>query len=90
MSLEGTNSYLIAAAGHPGAAVVDPGPLDEKHLKELAAGSVVVFELSTTWGADYPGQLLRTLTVDAEPTQLYRELHDVAEAAHGNADVRDA
>src|SRR5215203_4360453 len=43
-------------------------------------GSVVVFELSTTCGTDYPGQLLRTVTVDAEPTPLYRDLHDVASA----------
>jgi Xaa-Pro aminopeptidase len=41
----------------------------------------VVFELSTTWGTDYPGQLLRTVTVDAGPTSLYRDLHDVADAA---------
>ncbi|WP_203972614.1 M24 family metallopeptidase [Planotetraspora silvatica] len=47
----------------------------------LESGSVVVFELSTTWGPDYPGQVLRTVTVDAEPTPLYRELHDVADAA---------
>lgn len=40
MSLEGTNSYVIAAAGHSGAAVVDPGPLDEAHLHELAARTV--------------------------------------------------
>ncbi|HTE71755.1 MAG TPA: M24 family metallopeptidase [Actinomycetes bacterium] len=46
----------------------------------LETGSVVVFELSTTWGTDYPGQLLRTVTVDAEPTPLYRDLHDVAVA----------
>src|SRR5215203_3608232 len=43
-------------------------------------GSVVVFELSTAWGTDYPGQLLRTVTVDAEPTALYLDLHDVASA----------
>ncbi|MGH8892873.1 MAG: M24 family metallopeptidase [Actinomycetes bacterium] len=49
--------------------------------RALAAGSVVMFELSTTWGTDYPGQLLRTVTVDAEPTPLYRSLHDVADAA---------
>lgn len=49
--------------------------------RRLAPGSVVVFELSTTWGPDYPGQLLRTLIVDAEPTPLYRDLHDVADAA---------
>lgn len=49
--------------------------------RALAAGSAVVFELSTTWGPDMPGQLLRTLTVDAEPSPLYRDLHDVAEQA---------
>jgi Xaa-Pro dipeptidase len=49
--------------------------------RRLGSGSVVVFELSTTWGSDYPGQLLRTVTVDAEPTQLYRDLHDTADVA---------
>ena len=48
--------------------------------RRLEPGFVVVFELSTTWGSDLPGQLLRTVAVDAEPTPLYRELHDVAEA----------
>lgn len=49
--------------------------------RQLTADSLVMFELSTTWGSDYPGQLLRTVTVAAEPTPLYRELHDIAEAA---------
>ncbi len=49
--------------------------------RRVESGSVVVFELSTTWGPDYPGQLLRTVAVDAEPTPLYRDLHDVAEEA---------
>ncbi len=49
--------------------------------RRLVSGSVVMFELSTTWGSDYPGQLLRTVTVDAEPTTLYRQLHDTADAA---------
>jgi Xaa-Pro aminopeptidase len=48
--------------------------------RRLAAGSAVVFELSTAWGQDYPGQLLRTVTVEAEPTPLYRELHELADA----------
>lgn len=38
-------------------------------------GSVVVFELSAGWGADYPAQLLRTATVAAPPTPLYAHLH---------------
>src|SRR4051794_3752607 len=36
--------------------------------------------VSAAWW-DHPGQVLRTFAVGAEPTPLYRELHDVAEAA---------
>ncbi len=49
--------------------------------RRLAAGDVLSCELSTTWGVDYPGQLLRTFTVAADPTPLYRELHQVADEA---------
>ena len=49
--------------------------------RALAVGDILSCELSTSWGVDYPGQLLRTFTVGAEPTPLYRELHDVAESA---------
>lgn len=47
----------------------------------LAVGDVLSCELSTSWGVDYPGQLLRTFTVGAEANPLYQELHDVAETA---------
>jgi Xaa-Pro aminopeptidase len=50
--------------------------------RRLEPGSVVVFELSTTWGVDYPGQLLRTVTVESDPTDLYRDLHSVASDVH--------
>ncbi|HEX3002874.1 MAG TPA: M24 family metallopeptidase [Angustibacter sp.] len=49
--------------------------------RSLEVGDVLSCELSTAYGVDYPGQLLRTFTVAAEPTALYRELHAVAEAA---------
>jgi Xaa-Pro aminopeptidase len=49
--------------------------------RRLESGSVVIFELSTAWGPDYPGQLLRTVTVDAPPNARYRRLHEVADAA---------
>jgi Xaa-Pro aminopeptidase len=41
---------------------------------------VVFCELSAFWW-DYAGQVLRTFTVDAEPSPLYRDLHATAEAA---------
>jgi glyoxylase-like metal-dependent hydrolase (beta-lactamase superfamily II) len=53
MSLEGTNSYLLRAAGHPGAAVLDPGPTDEDHLRALAAAGPVELILITHRHADH-------------------------------------
>ena len=46
---------------------------------QVAAGDVIFCELSAFWW-DYAGQVLRTFTVDAEPTPLYRDLHAAAEA----------
>jgi glyoxylase-like metal-dependent hydrolase (beta-lactamase superfamily II) len=37
MTLEGTNTWLIAAAGSSSAVVVDPGPEDEGHLRRVVA-----------------------------------------------------
>lgn len=48
--------------------------------RALRAGGALSCEVSASWWG-YPGQLLRTFTVDAEPTPLYRELHAVADAA---------
>ena len=42
MTLEGTNTYVLRAAGvggHEGAVVVDPGPLDELHLAAVVAAA---------------------------------------------------
>jgi Xaa-Pro dipeptidase len=57
-----------------------PGQLPT--TRTLERGSAVVFELSTAWGPEYAGQLLRTVVVDAEPTPLFRELHDLATEVH--------
>jgi Xaa-Pro dipeptidase len=77
----GATNHIHYVAATPMSAPDRCAPAQWPSDRALTAGSVVMFELSTTWGSDYPGQLLRTLTVDAEPTPLYRELHDVAEAA---------
>ena len=47
--------------------------------RKVQAGDVVSCELSAYWW-DYPGQVLRTFTVEADPTPLYRDLHATAEA----------
>ena len=56
--------------------VPPPAPSPRKVKK----GDVVFCELSAFWW-DYAGQVLRTFTVGAEPTPLYRDLHETAEAA---------
>jgi Xaa-Pro dipeptidase len=48
--------------------------------RKVAKGDVVFCELSASWW-DYPGQVLRSFTVGADPTPLYRDLHATAEAA---------
>jgi Xaa-Pro dipeptidase len=47
--------------------------------RKVQAGDVVFCELSSYWW-DYAGQVLRTFTVGAEATPLYRGLYDAAEA----------
>jgi Xaa-Pro aminopeptidase len=45
--------------------------------RQLQPGDAIILELSVAYGA-YSGQVLRTITVEAELTQTYRRLHDVA------------
>jgi Xaa-Pro dipeptidase len=48
--------------------------------RPLGPGDALVCEISASYW-EYTGQLLRTFAVAAEPTPLYRELHEVADAA---------
>jgi Xaa-Pro aminopeptidase len=48
--------------------------------RRLEHGDVVVTEISASYRG-YAGQVLRTITVGGEPTALYAELHEVAQAA---------
>src|SRR6185295_16989985 len=48
--------------------------------RKVERGDVVFCELSGSFW-DYSGQVLRTFSVGADPTPLYRELHAAAEAA---------
>jgi Xaa-Pro aminopeptidase len=48
--------------------------------RKVKTGDVVFCELSASFW-DYSGQVLRSFTVGADPTPLYRDLHATAEAA---------
>ena len=48
--------------------------------RKLAKGDCVTAEITSTFW-DYGGQVLRSFAVGEPPTQLYRDLHDTADAA---------
>jgi Xaa-Pro aminopeptidase len=48
--------------------------------RRIERGDVVVAEISAAFW-DHPGQVLRSFAVDADPTDLYRDLHAVPDAA---------
>jgi glyoxylase-like metal-dependent hydrolase (beta-lactamase superfamily II) len=70
MTLEGTNTYVLCAAGAPAGVVVDPGPLDEGHLAAVAALGPVQLILLTHGHPDH-----------AEGAHLFQEMTDAPMAA---------
>lgn len=82
----GGQTYIHYIGATP---MADPAvcvPAQRPSSRRLARGDVLFVELSAQYWS-YPGQVLRTFTIEAEPTPLYRRLHEVAEAAF--AAVRD-
>ncbi len=73
MTLDGTNSYLLAGPGSRSVVVVDPGPADERHLQLLAAAGPVELILIThrhgdhTAGAPRLGELTGAPVRGADP-----------------------
>jgi Xaa-Pro aminopeptidase len=57
-------------------------PCQYPSTRRIEAGDVVFTEISAQFW-EYPGQVLRTFTVAADPSPLYRDLHATAEAALG-------
>ncbi|MEV6341788.1 MBL fold metallo-hydrolase [Actinoplanes sp. NPDC051851] len=47
MTLDGTNTWILRAPGAAEAAVIDPGPLDEDHLRRIADAGPYAFILIT-------------------------------------------
>jgi Xaa-Pro aminopeptidase len=57
-----------------------PVPRQYASTRKVQNGDVVFSEISAAF-FDHAGQVLRSFTLGAEPTPLYRKLHDVADAA---------
>jgi Xaa-Pro aminopeptidase len=55
-------------------------PAQFPSTRKIATGDIVFAEISAQFW-DYPGQVLRSFAVGAEPPPLYRDLHAAADAA---------
>lgn len=77
MTLEGTNSYLIAAPSSETVAIVDPGPADHpEHLQALLAaadGRQVETILLTHHHADHAGAAAELAELTGAPVRAYRQ-----------------
>ncbi|MEE3000170.1 MAG: M24 family metallopeptidase [Pseudomonadota bacterium] len=51
--------------------------------RKIQSGDVLVTEITSHFW-NYPGQVLRTMTISERPTPLYQELHEVAELVRTN------
>ena len=56
-------------------------PTQHASSRRIQAGDVLFTELTSHFW-DYPGQVLRSYTIAADPTPLYRDLYQTAEAAY--------
>jgi glyoxylase-like metal-dependent hydrolase (beta-lactamase superfamily II) len=74
MTLDGTNTYVLRRPGASGAVVVDPGPLDEPHLRAVAALGPVELVLLTHGHPDH-----------AEGAHAFREMTGAAMSAQDPA-----
>ncbi len=70
MELDGTNTWVLRAPGHPDCVVVDPGPRGhKKHVRTLAEQGNVVLTLITHRHADHTGAIKRLHRVTGSPVR---------------------
>jgi Xaa-Pro aminopeptidase len=75
----GATTHIHYLAATPMAEPSLPVPAQWPTDRRLQAGDALVYEISANFW-EYPAQRLGTVFVDAEPTPLYRELLDTAQA----------
>jgi glyoxylase-like metal-dependent hydrolase (beta-lactamase superfamily II) len=79
MTLDGTNTWVLRGAAGEGAVVIDPGPLDERHLADIAAHAPVTAILVTHGHHDHvEGAAELSRLLGGVPVQAADEAHCVA------------
>ena len=87
MTLDGTNTWVLRAAGCESAVVVDPGPAIESHLAEVAALGPVDVVLLTHGHADHSEGARRFAELTGAPVRALDPAHRLGEQGLGEGDV---
>ncbi|MBW3639210.1 MAG: MBL fold metallo-hydrolase, partial [Actinobacteria bacterium] len=87
MTLEGTNTWVLRAPGEDSCVVVDPGPLDEGHLAEVAATGPVAVVLLTHGHADHSAGAGRLAELTGASVRALDPAHRLGEQGLGEGDV---
>jgi len=75
--LAGGQAHFLYLSSTPMASPDRMVPQQDLTGRRLQPGDAIILELSAAYSA-YSGQVLRTVTVEAELTETYRRLHEVA------------
>lgn len=75
MTLEGTNTWILRAPGESTCIVVDPGPLDEQHLRRVGSCGPVAVILLTHGHADHSAGAGRLAELTGAPVRALDPAH---------------
>jgi glyoxylase-like metal-dependent hydrolase (beta-lactamase superfamily II) len=92
MTLDGTNTWLIAEPGSPSVVVIDPGPDDEGHLRRVLAAAVAgdrrVARILLTHGhLDHSAGAARLAALSGAPVQAADPAHRLGTEGLAGGDV---
>ena len=87
MTLDGTNTWVLRAAGSEGCVVVDPGPLHEQHLAEVAACGPVEVVLLTHGHLDHSEGAARFAEMVGADVRALDPAHRLGEQGLDDGDV---
>jgi glyoxylase-like metal-dependent hydrolase (beta-lactamase superfamily II) len=92
MTLDGTNTWIIAEPGSPSVVVIDPGPDDENHLQRVLAEAVTgdrrVARILLTHGhLDHSGGAARFAELTGAPVQAADPAHRLGAEGFADGDV---